>query len=123
MLDPAVKSNPHVVQHRQLSEETDVLECPGYSHLGYQVGLFGHDGAILEGDVARGGLVVTSNKVEGSTAFNLITGHYEPTSGNVTFEDRSIVSKEPYLITQMGIARTFQNIRLFGPVSYTHLRA
>src|SRR5258706_11052665 len=48
-----------------------------------------------------------------TTAFNLITGVYQPTEGNILFNGRSIVGKKPYQITACGIARTFQNIRLF----------
>lgn len=49
-----------------------------------------------------------------TTVFNLITGHYQSASGDVLFESKSISSVTPYGITQRGIARTFQNIRLFG---------
>ncbi|MHB0868984.1 MAG: ABC transporter ATP-binding protein [Chloroflexota bacterium] len=52
-----------------------------------------------------------------TTVFNLITGHYEPTAGDVVFDSRSIADLSPYQITQMGAARTFQNIRLFGKLS------
>ncbi len=52
-----------------------------------------------------------------TTVFNLITGLYEPTRGEVDFCGRSIVGLSPYAITQKGIARTFQNIRLFNNLS------
>ena len=48
-----------------------------------------------------------------TTAFNLITGVYQPTTGNIEFNGKSIVGRKPYEITQRGVARTFQNIRLF----------
>ena len=48
-----------------------------------------------------------------TTAFNLITGVYQPTTGEINFDGKSIVGLKPYQITQRGIARTFQNIRLF----------
>jgi branched-chain amino acid transport system ATP-binding protein len=48
-----------------------------------------------------------------TTIFNVITGIYEPTSGDVILNDQVINGLEPYVINQMGIARTFQNIRLF----------
>jgi len=48
-----------------------------------------------------------------TTIFNVITGIYEPTGGEVVFEGQSIGGLDPYIINQMGIARTFQNIRLF----------
>ena len=52
-----------------------------------------------------------------TTAFNMLTGVYQPTSGEIDFLDASIVGKYPYEITQKGIARTFQNIRLFKDLS------
>ena len=48
-----------------------------------------------------------------TTIFNVITGIYEPTAGEVLLEKQSVGGFEPYMINQMGIARTFQNIRLF----------
>jgi branched-chain amino acid transport system ATP-binding protein len=48
-----------------------------------------------------------------TTVFNLITGVYQPTEGTITFGGKSMVGKKPYRITDHGIARTFQNIRLF----------
>lgn len=48
-----------------------------------------------------------------TTVFNLITGVYQPTSGEIEFGGQSLLRKKPYLITEHGIARTFQNIRLF----------
>lgn len=49
-----------------------------------------------------------------TTAFNMITGLYTPTSGDIRFEGKSVVGLEPFEITRMGIGRTFQNIRLFN---------
>lgn len=52
-----------------------------------------------------------------TTVFNLMTGVYQPTEGAIEFDCRSIVGKRPYDITEHGIARTFQNIRLFPSLS------
>ncbi len=52
-----------------------------------------------------------------TTAFNLITGVYQPTTGTITFDGKSLLGLKPYQITQLGIARTFQNIRLFSELS------
>ena len=49
-----------------------------------------------------------------TTAFNAITGMYIPTSGEVFLGDNNITGRKPHLITAAGIARTFQNIRLFS---------
>lgn len=48
-----------------------------------------------------------------TTVFNMITGIYAPTAGDVIFNGQNISGLEPFEINQMGIARTFQNIRLF----------
>jgi len=48
-----------------------------------------------------------------TTIFNLITGVYAPTTGNILFRGNNIARKRPDQIVNMGIARTFQNIRLF----------
>ncbi len=48
-----------------------------------------------------------------TTVFNMITGVYTPTNGVINFMGQNITGLEPYQINQMGIARTFQNIRLF----------
>jgi len=48
-----------------------------------------------------------------TTVFNLITGVYQPTAGRIHFSGSSVVGHRPYAITGRGIARTFQNIRLF----------
>lgn len=48
-----------------------------------------------------------------TTVFNLITGIYKSTSGLIEFQGADLAGMEPFEITRMGIARTFQNIRLF----------
>ncbi len=48
-----------------------------------------------------------------TTVFNLLTGVYKPTSGQITFDGKSLLKLNPTQITKAGIARTFQNIRLF----------
>lgn len=52
-----------------------------------------------------------------TTAFNMLTGVYQPTTGSITFYGENIVEKKPYQVTKAGIARTFQNIRLFSELT------
>ena len=57
--------------------------------------------------------VIGPNGAGKTTLFNLITGVYRPDEGDIRFEGESIVGLPPYRINQRGIARTFQNLRLF----------
>ncbi len=52
-----------------------------------------------------------------TTMFNIITGNYTPTSGKIFFGNKNIAKQKPYKIVRAGIARTFQNIRLFSSMS------
>jgi branched-chain amino acid transport system ATP-binding protein len=65
--------------------------------------------------VPRQGIVslIGPNGAGKTTFFNCMTGLYKPTTGRVEFLGRNITAKRPDLVTQAGIARTFQNIKLF----------
>jgi branched-chain amino acid transport system ATP-binding protein len=52
-----------------------------------------------------------------TTFFNMLTGVYKPTSGRVVFDGVDVTAKPPHAITELGIGRTFQNIRLFQQMS------
>ncbi len=59
-----------------------------------------------------------------TTAFNMITGVYQPTSGRISFAGRPIAGLKAHELTKLGVARTFQNIRLFGSLSvFDNVRA
>jgi branched-chain amino acid transport system ATP-binding protein len=89
---------------------------------------FGGLTAVSELDlqIGRNELVglIGPNGAGKTTAFNLITGVYQPTAGRISFDGESIVGRKPYQITARGIARTFQNIRLFSSLSvFDNVRA
>ena len=61
--------------------------------------------------------IIGPNGAGKTTLFNMITGVYKPTEGDILLYGKSIAGKLPYQIAREGIARTFQNIRLFGDLS------
>jgi branched-chain amino acid transport system ATP-binding protein len=52
-----------------------------------------------------------------TTVFNVVTGVYAATSGDIVFNGASILGKKRHIITKLGLARTFQNVRLFGEMT------
>lgn len=101
-MQPA-KMNNSILQINEVSRRFGGLKAVDSVNLGISkqeiVGLIGPNGAGK------------------TTLFNLITGHYEPTGGSLYFRNEKINGLKPYKITEKGIARTFQNIRLFGMMS------
>jgi len=61
--------------------------------------------------------IIGPNGAGKTTLFNLITGVYRATEGSITFAGHEIVGQTPHAINKLGIARTFQNIRLFKELS------
>src|SRR5512143_1648502 len=61
--------------------------------------------------------IIGPNGAGKTTIFNLITGVYRASQGSIMFKDVELVGKTPSAVTQLGIARTFQNIRLFRDLS------
>ncbi len=61
--------------------------------------------------------IIGPNGAGKTTLFNMLTGLYKATSGRIIFMDRDVTRARPDMITGYGVARTFQNIRLFGAMS------
>jgi len=72
------------------------------------------DFKIKEGSITG---LIGPNGAGKTTIFNLITGVYKVSEGDILFKGKDITNKEPYLVAQAGITRTFQNIRLFKKLS------
>jgi branched-chain amino acid transport system ATP-binding protein len=68
------------------------------------------DLVVGEGEIVS---VIGPNGAGKTTVFNVITGVYRPSSGDVRFNGQRIAGKKPHTITALGIARTFQTLRLF----------
>jgi len=70
-------------------------------------------------ELVEGGIygLIGPNGAGKTTVFNIITGVYPCDSGSIVFRDKDLVSLKPYAITRLGIARTFQTIRLFANLS------
>ena len=70
-------------------------------------------------EVPQGGIfgLIGPNGAGKTTVFNLITGLLPPTGGRIDFQGHNLAGRKPHEITRMGIARTFQNIRIFKEMS------
>jgi len=69
---------------------------------------------IEEGSIRS---LIGPNGAGKTCVFNCLTGFYKPSDGEMLFQGQSLVNKKPHIITYMGMARTFQNLRLFKGMS------
>jgi branched-chain amino acid transport system ATP-binding protein len=94
---------------------TPVLELQGATiRFGGLVAVGDVSFAVNKGDLFG---LIGPNGAGKTTCFNLITGVYKPTSGVLKFQGNEIQGKTPHEICHLGIARTFQNIRLFSTMT------
>jgi branched-chain amino acid transport system ATP-binding protein len=95
----------------QIAEREPLLEVDNVTiRFGGVVALDGVDFTLYKGEILG---LIGPNGAGKTTCFNTITGVARPTSGALRFRGEKLVGKKRFQITRMGIARTFQNIRLF----------
>jgi len=94
------------------SPRQTVLETAGLAKLfGGLTAVGDLDLKVLQGQISS---LIGPNGAGKTTVFNVVTGIYRPERGRVLFEGQDITGLKPHRIVERGIARTFQNIRLFG---------
>jgi len=90
---------------------TDLLHAEGVrKEFGGLVAVNNIDFTIPAGSIVS---LIGPNGAGKTTFFNMLTGVYTPTAGQIVFADNDVTGKPPHAITELGIGRTFQNIRLF----------
>ncbi|MEU9836052.1 ABC transporter ATP-binding protein [Streptosporangium sp. NPDC048047] len=80
-------------------------------------GLLAIDGLTFSVNEAEVVSVIGPNGAGKTSAFNCVTGFYRPTAGEITLRGRSLRGLRPSAVAALGVARTFQNLRLFGELS------
>jgi branched-chain amino acid transport system ATP-binding protein len=80
-------------------------------HFGGLTAVRDFSAAIPKGTISG---LIGPNGAGKTTCFNMISGFYAPSSGQISFKDADITGMPPYNVCRTGLARTFQNIRLFG---------
>ena len=116
MTDPAIDEEMAAL-HRQMraAEGETLLQATGLTvKFGGLTALDSVDFAIRRGEILG---LIGPNGAGKTTCFNAITGVYRPTSGTVVFDGERIGRRKRHQITRLGIARTFQNIRLWGEMT------
>lgn len=94
---------------KRLLEVQDVLVNFGGVTALNKVNLF-----VNEGEIAA---LIGPNGAGKTTVFNIVTGYYKASAGNVIVDGESVLGLRPYQIARKGLGRTFQNIRLFGDMT------
>jgi len=100
---------------RQITAAAVQMSVEGVSkHFG---GVVAVDGVSI--DIPRGRIlsIIGPNGAGKTSLLNMISGFYKPDTGRITLEGRDITAKRPSAVAALGVARTFQNIALFGGLS------
>ena len=116
MTEPAIDEEMAAL-HRQMraAEGETLLQATGLTvKFGGLTALDAVDFAIRRGEILG---LIGPNGAGKTTCFNAITGVYRPTSGTVVFDGERLGRRKRHQITRLGIARTFQNIRLWGEMT------
>ncbi len=92
-----------------------ILEARGVTkRFGGLIAVNNVDFALEEKSISS---LIGPNGAGKTTFFNMLAGLYTPTAGDIRFSGTPLVGLKPHTITRLGVARTFQNIRLFGTMS------
>jgi len=98
-----------------MSKEPTLLEFRNVTmRFGGVTALSNVDISVRKGEIAA---LIGPNGAGKTTVFNIVTGVYQPTEGDVLFKGESLVGKKRFEIARIGLARTFQNIRLFAEMT------
>ena len=98
-----------------MSDESAILETIGATKVfGGLVAVEGVDFSIPKRAIVS---IIGPNGAGKTTFFNMLTGLYKPTAGRIWFDGRDVTGKRPDKIMSYGVARTFQNIRLFSTMT------
>ncbi len=106
----SIRQRPPVAANRTV--KTPILEVRGLTkYFGGLCAVKNLDLTLQNGDLAG---LIGPNGAGKTTVFNMISGLYNATEGEILWQGESIIGMEPFEITQAGVGRTFQNIRLFS---------
>jgi len=107
--DAAVSQHAYTKSNRTLLELKNITQAFGGLKAVDNLSFALHEKEILS--------IIGPNGAGKTTLFNLISGIYPPTTGTVYYEGKNITGLKPHKVVQAGIARTFQNLRLFNKMS------
>jgi branched-chain amino acid transport system ATP-binding protein len=106
---------PEHEREHEMSTAAGMLEMDKLTvRFGGVVAIAELDLQVREGEIFG---LIGPNGAGKTSCFNIITGVYQPSAGSVRFDGRLLAGLKPHRITQLGVARTFQNIRLFPQMS------